>query len=508
MPQMLPIQPVSPKAQPKSAAPKASEKKDQTQFSSHLDNALSRKKADQASAPAKSSNGGKDKSSSTGADAVSNDENQKLTTSPKNKELDTNTEESQEPSLATDPTQQTVDSQVSETQQNGTSTNPLQLLLEGSANTAGKGFGNLETTTETADNNIAGFKIQSELSTTPVVSKQSTTPAVFEQSTTPTIEDSTNPLPGNKQDALISQLQKIIDNSNETGTVSITKAESSAKDNSIKGDTASAIAATTSSETAAANLTGLAVRDLDGIDKSTGKPTHHLNGNKQDLQQQYFNAKINPQNQGENQQNHGDQQGDQLSQQNTGSGLQSGPFTISEQTNTFSQVSAIVQNTPIQQANESTQPIILPSGTVVNEDEVIQQLTERFQISGKQTDSKINIKLHPAELGELKINLSVKEGSIRASVVAQSQHTLEILEKNIPKLKTVLENQGFTVDEISVTAESDSVGSFDLFDRQLFSNNDNTPPPQKGRRRDDSAFVLEGNEYLSSTSNNSLNVTI
>jgi flagellar hook-length control protein FliK len=104
---------------------------------------------------------------------------------------------------------------------------------------------------------------------------------------------------------------------------------------------------------------------------------------------------------------------------------------------------------------------------LVQDHEVIQQLVERFQINRRQMDSKIQLRLHPVELGKMEIDITVKEGSIRANVVAQSQHVQEIVERNIAKLKTVLEKQGFSVEEITVTSESDSVDNFDLFDQQL-----------------------------------------
>ena len=187
---------------------------------------------------------------------------------------------------------------------------------------------------------------------------------------------------------------------------------------------------------------------------------------------------------------------------------QSGPLGTPEQTNTFAQVSAITQGTTTQSAVESAKPIILPSGATVHEDEIIKQVTDRFQISNRHANSRINLQLHPAELGKLKIDLTVKEGSIRANIVSQSQHSLEILDKNIHKLKTVLQNLGFEVDQISVTAESDSVGDFDLFDRQFFNQNDYTPSSRKGSREDDVAFIFDENEFAARATSTGVNVKI
>ncbi len=100
----------------------------------------------------------------------------------------------------------------------------------------------------------------------------------------------------------------------------------------------------------------------------------------------------------------------ELAQQTTGTTLATSPFSATEQTNTFSTIAAMTQETNTQPTTESVKPIILPSGVIVHEHEVMQQLAERFRLSSKNIDSRINLKLHPAELGELKIDLTLKDG--------------------------------------------------------------------------------------------------
>ena len=185
-------------------------------------------------------------------------------------------------------------------------------------------------------------------------------------------------------------------------------------------------------------------------------------------------------------------------------GLSSGP----EQGNTFSQIVTTPQQPTSQMVDSPDRSVILPSGIIVQEDDIIQQLSHRMQISGKNMDTRINLRLHPAELGSLKIDLTVKEGSIRANVVAQSQHTTELLEKNMAKLKTVLENQGYSVDEISITAESESVSDFDLFDRQLFSRNDYTAKSQKTGKETKAAFSLADTLFAAPAISTGVNVKI
>ena len=473
MPQMLIIQPTVPQAPPQDPQSGSSETKEQSQFSPHLENAISSNKPKQQAAH----------------------DNDNTDTQHLAEVLKENSEPTSLTDLYAESTPPTTNSVISKSRQVESSTNLFQ-------NVAVK-IGNEPITSNTSPGSYA---IQSKL---PLAT------------TEPVIPNPIKPSASKGQDALISQLQHIIDNANETGTVSITRVGRNTPpphsiSSNIHGITTASLAGTsepisvaTTTETSGLNLNGLLGTNIDGIEKTGGKPTQQLNGLRHDNQQQYYTAKINSQNLAENNQNFQEnKQGDELSQQTLSSGLQSGPPGATEQSSTFSQISTIAQETTTQLTNEAAKPVILPSGIIVHEEEIIHQLTQRFQISSKNLDSRINLKLHPAELGELKIDLTVKEGSIRANVVAQSQHTLEILEKNIPKLKTMLESQGFTVDEISVTAESESVGEFDLFDRQLFSHNDFTPTPQNESREDEAIFTLEDSEFAAPVSSSGVNVKI
>ncbi len=120
-----------------------------------------------------------------------------------------------------------------------------------------------------------------------------------------------------------------------------------------------------------------------------------------------------------------------------------------------------------QQVAQHGKTLTLPSGTMVTEQEIFNQIVQRFHQTNRMQSTRINLKLHPAELGELKIDITLKEGSIRANVYAQSQHVQELLEKNMPKLRTALEQQGFVIEEIVVTSKSEAVGNFDFFGGQL-----------------------------------------
>ena len=104
---------------------------------------------------------------------------------------------------------------------------------------------------------------------------------------------------------------------------------------------------------------------------------------------------------------------------------------------------------------------------MLSENDLFQQIQEKFHLNTNANGTRLSLKLHPEELGALKIDLSIKEGVVRAHVVAQSPQVQEILEKNIPKLKSILESQGFSVEDVQVRHHNDTVSDFSFFDQQM-----------------------------------------
>lgn len=312
------------------------------------------------------------------------------------------------------------------------------------------------------------------------------------------------PEPPSAGDKLLLQLQQLIDSSHETGIVSITSGDNSRRVFSMPNGIFTALAAGAPSnnrEVAVPTPGDVGEADGDGplfaipqgLEAPAAKSNQGLASLRHTTEQQYFEAKMVLQKGGENDAAPEDsRQSNEFGQHAaTGPGLIEPAGVAAEQTNTFAQPLVLVQERQPLPTSESTRPLTLPSAAIVDQDEVFQQFIERFQMTRRALDTQINIKLHPAELGEVNINLFVKEGAIRANVVAQSQHVQEIIEKNMGRLRTVLEQQGFTIEEITVTAKSDAVGDFNLFDRQLFSQNDYNPPSSKSSRTPGALFTLE-----------------
>ncbi len=131
-------------------------------------------------------------------------------------------------------------------------------------------------------------------------------------------------------------------------------------------------------------------------------------------------------------------------------------------------------NTP-QPVTEAAKAVTLGPQSQLIEDDIINQVIQRFQLKSQIRSSKMVLRLHPAELGELKIDIAVKEGSVKANFLAQSQQVQDLLERQMPKLKEVMQQQGINVQEMKVSLEADvfsKQGSFQehLGKKQNFSS--------------------------------------
>ena len=327
--------------------------------------------------------------------------------------------------------------------------------------------------------------------------------------------------PGGKTEnnAFLLELQKIIENSNESATVAITVSDKAGKIQSGISNLQTTMATAESEPLPIVNTSAeLPQSQVDeqmvvlpaGAEIPADKANQNLSATRHSIRQQYYEGQISLENKQESQtpseespqENTFSSKTAQTTKENTTSAVSP------NQTSTFAQPLAVAQEGQKPTTVEGAPPVTLPSGIVVQQEDVIRQIMERFQIARRDNDTKVNIQLHPAELGELKISLSVKEGSVRANVVASSQYAQEIIEKNMTKLRAVLESQGFTIGEISVTSKSDTTGDFNLFDRQLFSQNDYTPPSAKNTRAPGGFFIMEDPGAREPMAATGVNVTI
>lgn len=202
--------------------------------------------------------------------------------------------------------------------------------------------------------------------------------------------------------------------------------------------------------------------------RSNDNQTNHL---RQDVKGQYIEAKIEANT--ASQSGSGSTSSQQGSQQDVASNAQGQSAqttlaaTASETTQSYSQVSQGVLDTSSAKTVTVQHPAAPFPGSNVSDEAIIQQVTQKFNLHVRNQDTQINIRLQPAELGELKIDLTYREGAIRANVFAQSQHAHEVLEKNMPRLKEILQGQGIQVEDIQVSSKADITEDLDLLNDQL-----------------------------------------
>lgn len=176
-------------------------------------------------------------------------------------------------------------------------------------------------------------------------------------------------------------------------------------------------------------------------------------------------------------------------QQITSLGSQQTAISGTEQNQNFSSILSN-QSPEATQTASATRPAFTMAHPHVSENQVMDQLIQRFNVNPRLQTSKLTMQLNPAELGELKIDVLVKGDSIKANVVAQSQQVQEIIERNMVRLRSVLEDQGFSVDELIVTTSEDGSDAFNMF-QQSFTDSNQSSGSKRGKEAAEFELPLE-----------------
>ena len=89
-------------------------------------------------------------------------------------------------------------------------------------------------------------------------------------------------------------------------------------------------------------------------------------------------------------------------------------------------------------------------------DHIAEQLATRLRLSQAAGGSQVQLSLKPRELGEVTVQMNVREGSVAATILVDKADTLRTLQTNIEDLKRSLEAQGLQIGEFSVDVRGDS----------------------------------------------------
>lgn len=131
------------------------------------------------------------------------------------------------------------------------------------------------------------------------------------------------------------------------------------------------------------------------------------------------------------------------------------------------------------QHNESiTSPILrLPSGTEVPHNQIVNQVLDRFTLNRTLESGTVTLKLHPQELGELRMEIKVEQDNIKAHITTQNPQVQEILDRHLPRLREALAQHGFNLEQMQVSVASDSNSDTQLF-QEHFNRQQNTRSPR------------------------------
>lgn len=86
--------------------------------------------------------------------------------------------------------------------------------------------------------------------------------------------------------------------------------------------------------------------------------------------------------------------------------------------------------------------------------QIIEQIVEAAKVTLNQEITSMELMLNPESLGKINMTVSIKEGVVTASLVAQNEAAKEAIESQIVMLKENLNNQGIKVEAVEVTVES------------------------------------------------------
>ena len=96
----------------------------------------------------------------------------------------------------------------------------------------------------------------------------------------------------------------------------------------------------------------------------------------------------------------------------------------------------------------------LPSGLNVAAGTVVDQMATHFANTRPLESGTVNLKLHPQELGELRMEIKVEQDNIKAHIIAQNPQAQEMIDRHLPRLREALAQQGLHLQHIEVTVAS------------------------------------------------------
>ncbi len=125
--------------------------------------------------------------------------------------------------------------------------------------------------------------------------------------------------------------------------------------------------------------------------------------------------------------------------------------------------------------HELKEPLAVPRTNQAMIQQTIGQLSQAVARGAGRNEHHLIIKLYPEELGEVKINLHIRDDRISVSFAMENSRVKDILESNMQDFKNSLEKHGFNLGDLSASVDQQDKGnsqwqSFDEFSKERFWN--------------------------------------
>lgn len=146
----------------------------------------------------------------------------------------------------------------------------------------------------------------------------------------------------------------------------------------------------------------------------------------------------------------------------------------------------------VNEANEANEVEAPVSYSSVDTAEVMDQIMDYVRVNMSEDINELEMQLHPASLGNVKINLVSQDGEITAQFKVQNEQVKAALESQLEQLKETMELKGTKVNAIEVQVETQGFDS-NLWNGQERGANGN---PNEGRRPRPRRINLENIDAL------------
>ncbi len=95
----------------------------------------------------------------------------------------------------------------------------------------------------------------------------------------------------------------------------------------------------------------------------------------------------------------------------------------------------------------------LSNGYQIPESQIFDQVVTQISGSVNGESGRMVLRLQPAELGSLKLELKIEGDRVQAHLHAQTHQVQDVLERNLPQLRSALAEQGLKIDQFLVNVD-------------------------------------------------------